>query len=63
MGRYARLVDIAEARATFRAQYRIANNVEIQHYEEGEWLVINRTFESVVIPMITFIEGKMELPM
>ena len=63
MGRYARLVDIVEARVTFRAQYRIANNVEIQHYEEGEWLVINRTFESVVIPMITFIEGRMELPM
>ena len=55
MGRYARLVDTTEARATFRAQYRIPNSVEIQHYEEGEWLVLNRPFESVVIPMIAFI--------
>ena len=31
--------------------------------EEGEWLVFNRTFEFVVIPMIAFIEGGMELPM
>ena len=60
MGRYAKLVDTAEVRATFRAQYRIPNNVEIQHYE---WLVLNRPFESVLIPMIAFIEGGMELPM
>ena len=33
MGRYAKLVDIAEARASFRAQYRIPNNVEIRHCE------------------------------
>ena len=63
MGRYSRLVDTAEARAAFRAQYRIPNSVEIQHCEEGEWLVLNRPPESVVIPMIAFIEGGMELPM
>ena len=63
MGRYSRLVYTAEARAAFRAQYRIPNNVEIRHCEEGEWLVLNRPPESVVIPMITFIEGGMELPM
>ena len=63
MGRYARLVDTAEARATFRAQYRIPYNVEIRHCEQGEWLVLNRPSESVVIPMIAFIEGRMELPM
>ena len=63
MGRYAKLVDTAEAKATFRAQYRIPNNIEIQHCEEGEWLVLNKPSESVVIPMITFIEGGMELPM
>ena len=63
MGRYAKLVDTAEARVTFRAQYRIPNNVEIRHCEEGEWLVLDRSFESVVISMIAFIEGGMELPM
>ena len=56
-------MDIAETWAVFRAQYRIPNNVEIQHYKEGEWLVLNRPPESVVIPMIAFIEGGMELPM
>ena len=35
MGRYSKLVDTTEARAVFRAQYRIPNSVEIQHYEEG----------------------------
>ena len=63
MGRYAKLVDTPKARAIFRAQYRIPNNVEIQHYEYGEWLVMNRPPESVVIPIIAFIEGEMELPM
>ena len=55
MGRYAGLIDTAEARATFRAQYRIPNSVKIQHWEVGEWLFFNRPSESVVIPMITFI--------
>ena len=63
MDRYAKLVDTAEARVVFRAQYRIPNSIEIQHCEEGEWLVLNRYPESVVIPMISFIEGGMELPM
>ena len=63
MVRYTKLVDSPEARATFRAQYRIPNGVEIQHCEDGEWLVLNRPPESVVIPMIAFIKGGMELPM
>ena len=63
MDRYAKLVDTLEARATFRAQYRISNGVEIRHCEDGEWLVLNRPLESVVILMITFIEDEMELPM
>ena len=61
MGRYSRSVDTTKARAAFRAQYRIPNNVEIRHCKE--WLVLNRPLESVVIPMITFIKGGMELPM
>ena len=63
MGKYAKLMDTDEARATFRAQYRIPSSVEIQHCEEGEWLVLNKPPESVVIPMITFIEGGIELSM
>ena len=63
MGRYSKLVYTVEARAAFRAQYRISNSVEIRHCEEGEWLVLNRPLESVVIPMIAFNEGRMELHM
>ena len=63
MGRYAKLVDTPKAKVVFRAQYRNPNGVEIQHCEYGEWLVLNRPPESVVIPMIAFIEGRMELPM
>ena len=63
MGRYAKLMDTAEARAVFRAQYRILDGVEIQHWEYEEWLVLNRPLESVVIPIIAFIEGGMVLPM
>ena len=36
MGGFARLVDTLESMATFRAQYRILNNVEFQHCEMGE---------------------------
>ena len=42
MGRYARLVDTEEARVAFRAKYRIPDNVDFRHCEEGEWLVIDR---------------------
>ena len=56
-------MDTLEARAVFRAQYRILDGVEIRHCEYGEWLVLNKPPESVVIPMIAFIEGGMELPM
>jgi len=63
MGRYTKLVDTLEARAVFRAQYRIPNGVEIWHYKYDEWLVLHIPLESVVIPMIAFNEGRMELPM
>ena len=59
MGRYAKLVDTPKARAVFRAQYRIPNGVEI-HCEYDEWLVLNRPPESMVIPMIVFVEGEMD---
>ena len=60
MVRFVGLVDTPELMATFRAQYRIPNGIE-QHYELGEWLVMNRPPGSIVIPMIAFIEGKMEI--
>ena len=63
IGRYAKLIDTAEAKVTFRAQNRIPKNVEIRYCEEGEWLVLDRPSESVVIPMIAFIKGRMELSM
>ena len=52
MGRFAKLVDTLESMATFRAQYRISNIVELQHCETSEWLVMNRPPKSVVIPMV-----------
>ena len=63
MGRFAKLVDTLEGMAAFKAQYRILNGVELQHCELGEWLVMNRPPGSVVILMIAFIEGRMEIPM
>ena len=62
MGRFDRLVDTLEGMAAFRARYGIPNNVDLQHCELGEWLVMNRPLGSVVIPMIAFIEGGMEIP-
>ena len=56
-------MDTPEGMATFRAQYRIPNGVELQHCELGEWLVMNKPLGSVVILMITFIKGGMEISM
>ena len=63
MYRYAKLVDTPEARVDFMAQYRSSDGVEIWQYEYDEWLVLHRPLESVVIPIIAFIEGEMKLPM
>ena len=62
MCRFAGLVDTPENMAAFRARYRIPNGVELQHYELGEWLFMNRPPSSIVILMITFIKGGMEIP-
>ena len=62
MCRFARLVDTPENMAAFRAQYRIPNGVELQHCELGEWLFMNKPPSSIVILMITFIKGGMEIP-
>ena len=63
MGRFARLVETLEGMAAFRARYRIPNDVELQYYELGEWLVMNRLASLVVISMIAFIEGGIKIPM
>ena len=63
IGRFARLLDTLEGMATFRAQYRTPTSVDLQHCELGEWLVMNRPPGLVMILMIAFIEGWMELPM
>ena len=61
MGRFVRLVDTLEGMAAFRAKYRIPNNVELQHCELGEWLVLNKPPGAVIISMIAFTEGEMEI--
>ena len=48
MGKFARFVDTLESMAAFRVQYRIPNNVELQHCELGKWLVMYRPPGSVV---------------
>ena len=63
MGRFAKLVDTPEGMAAFRTKYRILDDVELQHCKLREWLVMNKPPEAVVIPMITFIKGGMEIPM
>ena len=63
MGRFAKLVDTPEGMAAFKTKYRILDDVQLQHCELGEWLVMNKPPRAVVIPMITFIEGGMEIPM
>ena len=63
MGRFARLMDTPEGMVAFRAQYRILNDVKLQHCELGEWLIMNRPPGSVVILMIAFTEDGMEIPM
>ena len=62
MGRFTKLVNTPKGMVAFRAKYRIPKDVEIQHCELGEWHV-KRPTDAIVIPMIAFIEGGMEIPM
>ena len=62
MGRFASLVDTPKNRETFKARNDIHANVSIQHCELGNWYT-KRQIEDVVIPMTTFIEGGMRIPM
>ena len=46
----------------FRAKNRILPGVGTKHYKEGQWHT-DRQEGEVVIPMITFIDGGMRIPM
>ena len=62
MGRFASLVDTLEGIESFKAHYRIPPGVSIRYCRQGEWHAMRQEGE-VVIPMNTFIEGGMRIPM
>ena len=62
MGRFAHLVDSPASIEGFRALYHIPRGVSLRYCSPGEWLTHRKEGE-VVIPMITFIERGMRLPM
>ena len=62
MGRFKRLVESEEAMEKFVIDYKIPNNVGLRYCKEGDWHIMRREGE-VVIPIITFLEGGMRLPM
>ena len=62
MGRFAYLVDFAESIESFKAQCKIPPGVSIRYCKEGDWHTSRQEGE-VVIPMISFIEGGMRIPM
>ena len=61
MGRFRCIVESEEGRERFRAKYRIPPTVGMRYTAQGEW-VDDRKEGNVVIPMITFIEGGMTIP-
>ena len=62
MGRFAHLVDSEEGLESFKARYRIPPRVAIRYCKEGQWFEERQEGE-VVIPMITFIEVRIRIPM
>ena len=62
MGRFKSLVESKEGMKKFKADYRIPSNVGLRYCKEGEWNFLRQVGE-VVIPMITFIEGGVRIPM
>nr|POE89619.1 hypothetical protein CFP56_02337 [Quercus suber] len=62
MGRFKDLVDTLAGMEGFRAKYHIPQGVALRYYAPDQ-IVIDRKEGEVVIPMITFIEGGMTLPM
>ena len=62
MGRFTYLVDTPKGIKSFKAQYQIPPGVFIRYCKQGEWHTKRQKGE-VVIPMITFIEGGIRIPM
>ena len=56
------MVDSQEGLESFRAQYMIPPGVAIRYCKEGQWHEERQEGE-IVIPMITFIEEGMRIPM
>ena len=62
MGRFKELVDTEVKMRNFRTKYNIPPDVGIRYATQGEWYDERKTNE-VAIPMISFIEGGMTIPM
>ena len=62
MGRFKCLVESEEDSERFKTKYRIPPIVGMRYTAQWEWVDDRKTGE-VVIPMITFIEGRMTIPM
>ena len=61
MVKLKKLVETKEAMEKFIADYRIPPNVSLRHYKVGEWHLMRRTGE-VVILILAFVEGGYENP-
>ena len=62
MGRFKHLVDFDAGMEGFRTKYHISQGVALQYCAPNQ-IITNRGEWEVVIPLITFIEGGMTLPM
>ena len=62
MVRFKKLVESKEAMEKFIADYRIPSNVGLRYCKEGEWHIMRRVGE-VVILIIAFLVGGMRIPM
>ena len=62
MGRFKELVDTEVKMRNFRTKYNIPPDVGVRYATQGEWYDERKTNE-VAIPMISFIEGGMTIPM
>ena len=62
MGRFKSLVDSEGGMENFRTKYRIPPRVGTRYCKEGQWHE-DRQEGEVVIPMISFIEEGMRIPM
>ena len=62
MGRFKKLVESEEAMEQFIADYRIPSNIGMRYCKEGEWHIMRREGE-VVILIIAFLEGGIRIPM